>query len=119
MKALRSLAIACVLIGLSGCATQLPSGISTFVGDNGKWKCVGNHGTASLWVNGADPDTYVVVKGTDVFAVVPMQNEWVEVYVDNKPAINVNPARKRVWNRSNQNWTMTKDPTEQAPERDK
>jgi len=114
MKGLRILAIAGTLIALSGCATQLPSGISREFGDEG-WARVSSHDTASVWVNSADPDTYVFAKGNDIFAVVPMQNDWVEVYVDNKPAINVKPTHNMIWNRSDEPWTMTKDPTEQSP----
>ena len=117
MKALRHLAVAGTLIILSGCATQLPSGLSSAFGNKG-WTCVDSHGTASVWVNRADPGTYVVAKGDDIFAVVPMQNDWLEVYMDNKPAINVKPARNMIWNRSEEQWTLTNDPTEQRPERD-
>jgi len=111
-----------VVLGLgvlvSGCATNPPSGLTQAYGDEG-WRRVSARGDTAIWVNRSDPFSYFVTKAQDLRVVVPNKNDWLEVYDDNKIAVNVNWARKRIWNRSKQEWHFTTDPTEQTAEGDK
>lgn len=114
MQKFTCLVIGGLIIMLSGCSANPPSGLVKAYGDKG-WSKVGTQGAITVWRNSMDQGSYVLTKGENILAVVPThaENDWIEVYANNRIAINVNIARKRVWNRSGEVWDFTKDPTEQ------
>jgi hypothetical protein len=92
-------------IMITGCATNPPSGLAKAYGDKG-WSKVASQDTVSIWRSSIDQGSYIVTKGEDIVAVVPTDagNDWVDVYVDNQPALTVSRTHNTILSKADHKW---------------
>jgi hypothetical protein len=105
MQKLMCLIVLGLGIMISGCATNPPPGLTKAYGDKG-WSRVASQDTISIWRSSIDQGCYVVTKGEDIVAVVPTDayNDWVDVYVDNQPALTVSRTHNTILGKADHKW---------------
>ena len=90
---------------IAGCATNPPSGLTKAYGDKG-WSRVASEDTVSIWRSSIVKGAYILTKGEDIIAVVPTDagNDWVDVYVDNQPALTVSRTDTTILGKADHKW---------------